>query len=65
MIRDCEGVLFHFRHIFRYQAVIMRERFDKHKNERDPAKIAQLLADGERELFETQHFQPKKCKFPH
>ncbi|XP_062548140.1 NADH dehydrogenase [ubiquinone] 1 beta subcomplex subunit 9 [Armigeres subalbatus] len=48
------------RHIFRYQAVLMRERFDKNKNEKDPAKISKLVADGERELFETQHFQPKK-----
>ncbi|XP_055644184.1 NADH dehydrogenase [ubiquinone] 1 beta subcomplex subunit 9-like [Toxorhynchites rutilus septentrionalis] len=48
------------RHVFRYQATLMRARFDAHKNENDPTKIAQLVADGERELFETQHFQPRK-----
>uniref|UniRef100_A0A182M5J7 NADH dehydrogenase [ubiquinone] 1 beta subcomplex subunit 9 n=1 Tax=Anopheles culicifacies TaxID=139723 RepID=A0A182M5J7_9DIPT len=49
------------RHIFRYQATLMRARFDQHRNEKDPAKVAQLLTDGERELFEKQHYQPKKC----
>ena len=39
----------------------MRARFDQHRNEKDPAKVAQLVADGERELFEKQHYQPKKC----
>ncbi|XP_035914894.1 NADH dehydrogenase [ubiquinone] 1 beta subcomplex subunit 9 [Anopheles stephensi] len=48
------------RHIFRYQATLMRARFDQHRNEKDPAKVAQLVADGERELFEKQHYQPRK-----
>lgn len=41
----------------------MRDRFDQNKNMKDMAKARELLMAGERELFEKQHFQPKKCKF--
>ncbi|XP_071083271.1 NADH dehydrogenase [ubiquinone] 1 beta subcomplex subunit 9-like [Haliotis cracherodii] len=51
------------RHIFRYQAVLLRARFDENKSEVDVRKAKKLLLDGERELFLKQHPQP--FKFPH
>ncbi|XP_055923576.1 NADH dehydrogenase [ubiquinone] 1 beta subcomplex subunit 9 [Eupeodes corollae] len=48
------------RHIFRYRAVLLRDRFDKNKNITDMAEATRILEAGEKELFETQHFQPKK-----
>lgn len=53
---------FFFRHIFRYQAVLLRDRFDKNRNVNDMMQASALVVAGERELFEKQHFQPKKCK---
>lgn len=41
----------------------MRDRFDQNRNITDPNLAVKLVEEGERELFETQHFQPKKCKF--
>lgn len=38
----------------------MRDRFDQNKN-KDMAQARELLMAGERELFEKQHFQPRKC----
>lgn len=40
----------------------MRARFDENKCLTDMGKAKQLIADGERELFEKQHYQPKKCE---
>lgn len=54
-------LLLFFRHIFRYEAVLLRARFDENKNVKDARQAQKLLIDGERELFEKQHFQPKKC----
>lgn len=50
------------RHIYRYQAVLMRARFDENVK-KDLNKGIQLVEDGERELFSKQHYQPKKCKY--
>ncbi|KAL5282046.1 NDUFB9 family protein [Megaselia abdita] len=50
----------HLRHIYRYRAVILRKRFDDNKTVSDMRTASELLAAGEKELFETQHFQPKK-----
>lgn len=41
----------------------MRQRFEENRNVTDMAKAAQLLAAGEQELFNTQHYQPIKRKF--
>jgi NADH dehydrogenase (ubiquinone) 1 beta subcomplex subunit 9 len=49
--------------MFRYQAVIMRERFDQNRNIVDFRRAQQIVAEGEKELFEKQHYQPKKCMF--
>ncbi|XP_059164403.1 NADH dehydrogenase [ubiquinone] 1 beta subcomplex subunit 9-like [Physella acuta] len=47
---------------FRYQAVLMRARFDEHKEEIDVRKAKKLLLDGQKELFLKSHPQP--IKFP-
>ncbi|CAO1406825.1 unnamed protein product [Diamesa serratosioi] len=48
------------RNVYRYQAVMMRARFDENRNERDFRKAQDLLSGGEKELFENQHPQPRK-----
>lgn len=51
-----------FREVYRYRAVQMRHRFEENRKVTDMAKAAQLLAAGEQELFNTQHYQPIKRK---
>ncbi|KAG6465300.1 hypothetical protein O3G_MSEX015065 [Manduca sexta] len=46
-------------HVYRYQAVLLRERFDKHVKEPDMRKAVELLKAGEEELFLNQHPIPK------
>ncbi|KAJ2940843.1 hypothetical protein O0L34_g10104 [Tuta absoluta] len=48
------------RHVYRYHAVLLRERFDKNATEKDMRKANQLLKDGEQELFLQQHPIPRK-----
>lgn len=48
----------YIRHIYRYRAVQLRQRFEEHRNEKDMAKAASLLAAGQEELFKMQHYQP-------
>ncbi|XP_065357429.1 NADH dehydrogenase [ubiquinone] 1 beta subcomplex subunit 9 [Calliphora vicina] len=48
------------REVYRYRAVQMRHRFEENRKVTDMAKAAQLLAAGEQELFNTQHYQPIK-----
>lgn len=48
---------------FRYRAVLLRARFDEHKNERDLRKAKKLLEDGEEELYENLHYQPRKFSY--
>ncbi|XP_014475183.1 PREDICTED: NADH dehydrogenase [ubiquinone] 1 beta subcomplex subunit 9 [Dinoponera quadriceps] len=45
-------------HDFRFQAVLMRERFDKNKDIKDMRYANHLLIEGEKELFSKQHPQP-------
>lgn len=45
---------------YRYQAVLMRDRFDKNRQVKDFRTAEQLLAEGEEELFLKQHWQPRK-----
>ncbi|CAL4120454.1 unnamed protein product, partial [Meganyctiphanes norvegica] len=47
-------------HMFRYQAVLMRDRFDKNKDVKDLRLAQQILDDGEKELFSYMHYQPRK-----
>ncbi|XP_022187201.1 NADH dehydrogenase [ubiquinone] 1 beta subcomplex subunit 9 [Nilaparvata lugens] len=46
------------RPLLRYKSVLMRERFEKNRNEKDPIRATQYLIDGEKELFKKAHFQP-------
>ncbi|XP_063217213.1 NADH dehydrogenase [ubiquinone] 1 beta subcomplex subunit 9 isoform X2 [Bacillus rossius redtenbacheri] len=48
--------------LFRYRAILHRQRFEEHRDEKDMRRAAQLLAAGEQELFEKQHYQP--LRFP-
>ncbi|XP_067006270.2 NADH dehydrogenase [ubiquinone] 1 beta subcomplex subunit 9 [Anabrus simplex] len=45
---------------FRYQAVLLRQRFEQNRCEVDMRKAKELLIQGEQELFNNQHYQPKK-----
>lgn len=48
--------------VYRYQAVLLRERFDKNAKVVDMRKAAELLKDGEQELFLVQHPIPRACE---
>ncbi|XP_066262406.1 NADH dehydrogenase [ubiquinone] 1 beta subcomplex subunit 9 [Euwallacea similis] len=61
-IRDLEAWYFK-RDVFRYQATLMRKRFDDNKDIKDMVMAKSLLEEGEKELFKTLHWHPKK--FPH
>ncbi|XP_052842602.1 NADH dehydrogenase [ubiquinone] 1 beta subcomplex subunit 9-like [Drosophila gunungcola] len=43
---------------YRYRAVLLRARFDENRC-KDMAEGVVLLACGEKELFETKHYQPR------
>ncbi|GAB6026737.1 hypothetical protein CHUAL_013243 [Chamberlinius hualienensis] len=47
----------------RYHAVLLRARFEAHRDEKDMRKAKQLLYDGEEELFQNMHPQPKKFAY--
>ncbi|CAK9807591.1 NADH dehydrogenase [ubiquinone] 1 beta subcomplex subunit 9 [Anthophora plagiata] len=44
---------------FRYEAVLLRERFEKNRNIPDARVAKQLLLNGEEDLFRYSHAQPK------
>ncbi|KAI8043822.1 hypothetical protein M5D96_005160, partial [Drosophila gunungcola] len=46
------------RHDYRYRAVQLRARFDENRR-KDMGEGLRLLAAGQKELFETKHFQPR------
>ncbi|XP_048001069.1 NADH dehydrogenase [ubiquinone] 1 beta subcomplex subunit 9 [Leguminivora glycinivorella] len=48
------------RDVYRYQAVLLRDRFNKNAKIQDMRKAVQLLKEGEEELFLQQHPIPKK-----
>lgn len=50
------------REVYRYQAVLMRQRFDQNKDVKDMRIAKDLLLKGEEELFQKQHWLPRKCK---
>merc|ERR1712004_473977 len=53
---------YHFRHLIRYQCVLMRDRFDQNKDVIDMVHAKELLKIGEAELEKNRHPQP--MKFP-
>ncbi|XP_077302641.1 NADH dehydrogenase (ubiquinone) B22 subunit [Arctopsyche grandis] len=61
-LRNAESFMSN-RHLYRYQATLLRARFDANKNEHDMIKARKFLTDGEEELFQRQHGIPRK--FPH
>ncbi|KAG5894966.1 hypothetical protein JTB14_023314 [Gonioctena quinquepunctata] len=48
------------REVYRYQAVLMRQRFEENKNICDTRVAKDLVAKGEKELFDNQHWHPRK-----
>ncbi|XP_069683070.1 NADH dehydrogenase [ubiquinone] 1 beta subcomplex subunit 9-like [Periplaneta americana] len=48
------------REVYRYEAVLLRQRFEEKRNVKDLIEAKQLLEKGESELFNLQHYQPKK-----
>ncbi|XP_053618218.1 NADH dehydrogenase [ubiquinone] 1 beta subcomplex subunit 9 [Plodia interpunctella] len=58
-LRNLES-FYDVRHVYRYQAVLMRARFDKNAKIHDMSKAAELLKEGEEELFLNQHPIPRK-----
>jgi len=46
------------RAVFRYAAVLMRDRFDKTREEKDMRKLAAMVEEGEEEAWRNQHFDP-------
>ncbi|GIY73723.1 NADH dehydrogenase 1 beta subcomplex subunit 9 [Caerostris darwini] len=51
------------RWLYRYHAVLLRARFDKHKDEKDLRKAKMLLEEGEKELYDNLHYQPRKFSY--
>uniref|UniRef100_A0A2A4JFX2 NADH dehydrogenase [ubiquinone] 1 beta subcomplex subunit 9 n=1 Tax=Heliothis virescens TaxID=7102 RepID=A0A2A4JFX2_HELVI len=47
------------RNVYRYQAVLLRDRFDKNAKITDMRKAVELLKEGEQELFSLQHPIPR------
>ncbi|CAG9570707.1 unnamed protein product [Danaus chrysippus] len=58
-LRNLESI-YDVRHVYRYQAVLMRDRFDKNAKITDFRKAVKLLEEGEQELFLNQHPLPRK-----
>lgn len=51
------------RQAWRQEAVILRAKFDAHKDLKDIARAAQLLEEGEREFERRKHPDPYICKY--
>ena len=47
-----------FSHKYRYEAILMRARFDATRKEKDLRKLAAMLEAGEEEWFEKQAYDP-------
>ncbi|CAL8100706.1 unnamed protein product [Orchesella dallaii] len=60
-LRNMEGFS-HHRHVYRFNAVILRARFDENRDILDMRKAKELLYLGEEELHRMMHYQP--LKFP-
>ena len=46
------------RHEFRYDATVLRDRFEQTRAIKDMRILAVMLAEGEKELHYKQHIQP-------
>lgn len=47
--------------MYRYQAVLMRKRFDDNKNVKDMRIATDLIEKGEEDIFQNNHWHPRKC----
>ncbi|KAI9562359.1 hypothetical protein GHT06_013324 [Daphnia sinensis] len=45
---------------FRYNAVLLRQKFDENRSLTDALKVQTLIANAEEELFQKQHTHPLK-----
>lgn len=43
--------------------MLLRQRFEENRDVKDMRVAKQLLEEGEQELFNKQHYQPKKCEY--
>ena len=57
-IFDLKCIAVVFRANFRYAAVLMRDRFDQTRAEKDMRKLAGMVEAGEEEAFQMQHYKP-------
>ncbi|XP_060527327.1 NADH dehydrogenase [ubiquinone] 1 beta subcomplex subunit 9 [Cylas formicarius] len=48
------------REVYRYEATLMRKRFDDNRNITDMRVAKELINQGESELSKNAHYQPKK-----
>ncbi|XP_055332450.1 NADH dehydrogenase [ubiquinone] 1 beta subcomplex subunit 9-like [Paramacrobiotus metropolitanus] len=48
---------------YRYRAVLLRQRFDQRKDEKDMRKAQKWVEDGEEELFRNQHPIPFQFQY--
>ena len=49
---------FYFRHLIRYEAVLLRARFEETRKEKDMRKLAAMLEEGELECQEKANPDP-------
>jgi NADH dehydrogenase (ubiquinone) 1 beta subcomplex subunit 9 len=50
------------RHMFRFDACLLRARIDESNKIKDMRVLAKMLEDAEHEVWETQHYDPKIFK---
>merc|ERR1711976_871152 len=50
------------RWLFRFNACVLRARFDETRSIKDMRVLAKMLEDGERECWEQQHYDPSVFK---
>jgi len=50
------------RHLFRFNACVLRARFDETRSVKDMRVLAKMLEDGEKECWEQQHYDPSIFK---
>lgn len=51
----------YYRHEFRIQAVLMRQKFDEKRNIKDPIKAKLALEEAEKEFEYIRHPNPITC----
>lgn len=57
------NLFYFYREAYRFQAVVLRDRFDQNSKLTDMRQAENLIKEGESELFKNIHYQPQQCKF--